>query len=99
MIPLQVLDTKLISTGNSATTLVQVQWSGLPEDWTTWENKARLIKEFPNAAAWGQAAIQGEGNVTTRDQYACDQQAVSPRPMRAQAQEGNSLAVSSAARG
>jgi ribosomal protein L21E len=63
-IPLQVLDTKEVVSGKNLVCLVQVQWTGLPNSWTTWENKNRLMKEFPNAPAWGQADLQGEGNVT-----------------------------------
>ena len=65
LMPLQVIDTKTVSTGNSSVHLVQVQWDGLPSSWNTWENKERLLQEFPNSPAWGQAGLQGVGNVTT----------------------------------
>jgi hypothetical protein len=61
LIPLQVLDDKDICAGNKFVHLVQVHWSELPASWTTWENEARLKKEFPNATSWGQAGIQDGG--------------------------------------
>lgn len=63
--PLQVLDTKHVSAGNSPVCLLQVQWDGLPSSWTTWGNAERLRQEFPNFSAWGQAESQEVGNVTT----------------------------------
>jgi ribosomal protein L21E len=57
--PLQVIDTKTIDSGKKLVRLVQVQWSGLPSSWATWENEHRLRHEFPNAPAWGQAGLQG----------------------------------------
>jgi ribosomal protein L21E len=62
--PLYILDTKTIDTGSSPTVLVQVQWSSLPDSWLTWENKDRLLQDYPAAPAWGQAGFIGEGNVT-----------------------------------
>ncbi|KAK1695048.1 hypothetical protein QYE76_011745 [Lolium multiflorum] len=62
-VPLQVIDTKEIKTGKSYVTLCQVQWSGLPNSWCTWENHARLLQDYPDAPAWGQAGLQGVGNV------------------------------------
>lgn len=62
-VPLQVIDTKEIKTGKSYVTLCQVQWLGLPNSWCTWENHARLLQDYPDAPAWGQAGLQGVGNV------------------------------------
>ncbi|XBI49267.1 hypothetical protein VPH35_112861 [Triticum aestivum] len=62
--PLQVLDSNHISAGNSTVELVQIQWTGLPSSWSTWENKQQVMQEFPNASAWGQAVPEAEGNVT-----------------------------------
>ena len=61
------MDEKEIVSGNSTVALIHVQWTGLPNSWLTWENKLRLMAEYPNAPTWGQAASQGEGNVKTKD--------------------------------
>lgn len=45
LIPLQVMDTKTILAGKSSVVLVQIQWSGLPSSWLTWENKQRLWED------------------------------------------------------
>ena len=67
IIPLFILDTKSVDAGTKAVELVQVQWSSLPAAWTTWENKNRLLQDYPNAPAWGQAVPQDPGNVTVVD--------------------------------
>lgn len=66
-VPLQVMDTKHLLAGNSPVELVQIQWSGLPSSWLTWENKIRLMADYPNTPAWGQAGSQGGEYVTTVD--------------------------------
>lgn len=42
-----------------------IQWSHSPPQWSTWENLNALRHQFPYSPAWGQAASQAEGNVTT----------------------------------
>jgi hypothetical protein len=44
---------------------VLVEWSGLPRDLATWEDLEALRQCFPYAPAWGQAGLQGGGNVTS----------------------------------
>lgn len=61
------MDTKHLLAGNSPVELVQIQWSGLPSSWLTWENKIRLMADYPNTPAWGQAGSQGGEYVTTVD--------------------------------
>lgn len=38
--PLAITDHKWIQEGKSSRHLVQVQWSGMPSSWLTWENQA-----------------------------------------------------------
>lgn len=54
--PVEVLDTCLHKVGNSAVQFGRVRWSALPATWSTWENLMLLKKQYPLAAAWGQAA-------------------------------------------
>jgi hypothetical protein len=44
---------------------VLVRWSGFDDALAIWEDYTALRQQFPNAAAWGQAASQREGNVST----------------------------------
>jgi len=51
IMPLTILDRKLMKKGNGAATAVLVQWSNLyPED-ATWEDLSDLQKQFPNCQA------------------------------------------------
>ena len=43
---------------------VQVQWSDPMVTDITWEDAVELHQRFPSAAAWGQAASQGGGDVS-----------------------------------
>jgi hypothetical protein len=64
--PLCLMDTKHVQVGKTTVPFVQVRWTSLPEHWTTWENKYRLIQEFPDAPAWGQAGNPAGGIVGTK---------------------------------
>jgi hypothetical protein len=62
-VPLQILESRMIVRGGCQVTQVKVVWSELPEDLGTWEDFSSLKQTFLDAHAWGQAAIEGEGNV------------------------------------
>jgi hypothetical protein len=64
-VPAQVLDRRTISRGGCSVDQVLVRWSGFDEALNTWEDYEALRQQFTHAAAWGQAASQGEGNVST----------------------------------
>jgi hypothetical protein len=63
--PEKIIDHRLVKKGNVAITQVPVQWSGLPESESTWEDYNVLKVKFPLAAAWGQAGSSVGGTVTT----------------------------------
>jgi len=63
--PEQVLQTRLARRGTSSVQQVLVKWNNLPTSLATWEDYEALRQEFPRAAAWGQAAFQGGGDVST----------------------------------
>jgi hypothetical protein len=44
---------------------VLVKWNNLPPSLATWEDYEALRQEFPRATAWGQAAFQGGGDVSS----------------------------------
>jgi hypothetical protein len=44
---------------------VLVKWNNLPKELSTWEDFEALKQEFPRATAWGQAVLQGRGNVSS----------------------------------
>jgi len=51
IVPIAILDRKLMKKGNGAATAVLVQWSNLyPED-ATWEDLNDLQKQFPDCKA------------------------------------------------
>lgn len=59
--PTEILDRCLVKKGNAALLQVLVRWATLPVEFATWEDYTALQKRFSQAAAWGQAAPQGEG--------------------------------------
>jgi hypothetical protein len=46
-------------------TQVKVAWSGMDTAMATWEDVDALKARFPYAPAWGQAAFQDQGNVSS----------------------------------
>jgi hypothetical protein len=62
--PVQVLDRRSITRGGASIDQVLIRWSGFDDVLSTWEDYDALCQQFPRAAAWGQAASQGEGNVS-----------------------------------
>lgn len=61
---LQVLQTRGSPKGHRLVQQVLVEWSGLPPELATWEDRVALQQQFPFAPAWGQAGFQGPENVT-----------------------------------
>jgi hypothetical protein len=64
-IPTRVLQRRLRQQGPVAVSQVLVQWSGQPASMATWEDFDELKQRFPRSPAWGQAGLQGRGNVST----------------------------------
>ena len=65
--PLEIIEHALINTGGATASRVRVPWTGLPVELTTWEDAEDLCRRFPRAPAWGQAVLQGRGNVGNLD--------------------------------
>jgi hypothetical protein len=51
IVPIAILDRKLMKKGNRAVTAVLVQWSNLYPKNTTWEDHGDLQKQFPECLA------------------------------------------------
>jgi hypothetical protein len=64
-VPVQILAHTLRRRGGYTQHMIKVRWSNQPAALETWESEAHLRQCFPRAPAWGQAAVQAEGNVTT----------------------------------
>ncbi|KAM3386101.1 hypothetical protein ACQJBY_009639 [Aegilops geniculata] len=65
-IPVRVLQRRFRQAGERAVPQGLIQWSDQLESLATWEDLEALKQRFPRAAAWGQAAFQGKGNVKAR---------------------------------
>jgi hypothetical protein len=63
--PVKVLQRRVAPQGINSVSQVLVQWSGWSPDLATWEDQASIVQRFPNAPAWGQAAFEEPGNVTS----------------------------------
>lgn len=61
--PVQIMDRRRKAKANRMVDQVLIRWSGgtLPD---SWEGIDELQSRFPGAAAWGQAATEGEGGVS-----------------------------------
>ena len=64
ILPVAVLDHRLVSIGSSTQSQVQVHWSSSHPDFTTWEEIHDIMCRFPDAPVWGQPGSQGGGDVT-----------------------------------
>jgi transposase InsO family protein len=64
-VPLQAIDRRVVVRGGKSVPQVLIQWSNSDAALATWEDEEDLRDRFPEAAAWGQAAVQGEDNVRT----------------------------------
>jgi hypothetical protein len=65
LVPEQILESRLVQRGNCRVQQVLVKWNNLPPSLATWEDYEALRQEFPRATAWGQAAFQGGGDVSS----------------------------------
>jgi hypothetical protein len=62
--PQEILDRRLVKKDNASYLQVLIKWSSMPASMATWEDWTVLWERYPDAAAWGQAAFQGDGSVT-----------------------------------
>lgn len=65
-IPVKVLQRHFRQAGERAVPQRLIQRSDQPESLATWEDLEALKQRFPRAAAWGQAAFQGKGDVKAK---------------------------------
>ena len=63
ILPVAVLESKLVAQAGTVQNLVKIQCSGMSPTLATWEDAADLRRCFPSALAWGQAGSKGGGNV------------------------------------
>jgi hypothetical protein len=63
--PEEILDRRLVKKANASYLQVLIKWSTMPATMATWEDYEVLRLRFPDAAAWGHTASQGDGSVTT----------------------------------
>jgi hypothetical protein len=61
--PVRLLDRRLVRRGHKPVVQVQVAWSELPDDATTWEDIDVLKTRFPEALDWGQSIHDGGEDV------------------------------------
>jgi len=64
LVPIAVIDSKIVEHGSSLVTKLLIHWSDLPATLATWEEYHECHRRFPVAPAWGQAGSRGGGNVT-----------------------------------
>lgn len=64
--PFRVLQSRVRHNGRRTIAQVLVQWSGMPEEAATWEDRETVKQLFPYAPAWGQAGLQEGGIVNDR---------------------------------
>jgi len=62
-VPMEVLQSCVISTANGSVEQGLILWSGWPSGMVTWENLLQLRQAFPRAPAWGQAGSKGSRGV------------------------------------
>jgi hypothetical protein len=67
VVPLEILDRRLVKKGNKAVSQVLIRWSNIPHESATWEDYYVLRQKFPDARAWGQAGSVEGANVTTTE--------------------------------
>jgi hypothetical protein len=65
--PVAILQRRMVQQGNVAATQVLIQWSGLPEEYATWEDYEVLRRRFPAAAIWEAVPVQGGATVMPSD--------------------------------
>jgi hypothetical protein len=57
VIPLEIVDMRLVKKGNAAVTQILVKWSGVPADCATWEDYHVLKQQFPTATIWDKQSL------------------------------------------
>jgi hypothetical protein len=62
--PQTIVGERMVRRGNKMIPQVQLQWSGLSSNCTSWESLFLMVNQFPDAPAWGQADTGGGSNVT-----------------------------------
>jgi hypothetical protein len=67
VVPLEILERRLVKKGNKAVSQVLIRWSNIPQESATWEDYYVLRQKFPDASAWGQAGSVEGANVTTTE--------------------------------
>lgn len=65
-VPVRILDSELVTKGSATLNKLKVQWSHLPENYSTWEEAFDLRRCFPQEPAWGQAGFEEVGIVRKR---------------------------------
>jgi hypothetical protein len=83
-IPLHILQRRW-SDGDHLVEQGLVEWSHMPISLATWENLEQLRQQFPRAPAWGQAASEEEGNVSSSEDAHREQAPSGPARPRRQA--------------
>lgn len=63
-VPQAILDRRLHLHRDSTVPQVQVKWSNLPPELSTWKDEEALRQKFPRAQVWGQAVTIGGRDVT-----------------------------------
>ena len=64
-VPEKILQRRLHHQGARVVPQLLVKWSGMEDSLATWEDEVALLQRFPGAPAWGHAASQGGGDVST----------------------------------
>jgi hypothetical protein len=67
VLPAKILDRRLVKKGSAAVVQILVQWSGLPESSSTWEDYHVLKNRFPAAPVWSQPGSSAGGDVITQE--------------------------------
>jgi hypothetical protein len=57
LLPEHIIERSLVAKGLASAFRIKVQWTGLPASLSTWKDEADLLRRYPAAAAWGQAAL------------------------------------------
>jgi len=63
VVPQLILHRRLVKKGDTSITQVQIQWSGLPSEMSTWEDYYIVKARFSSAPAWALGGSAGGGSV------------------------------------
>lgn len=67
LMPVEILDRRLVKKGNASLAQVLIRWTDLPASSATWEDYDTVKQRFPVAPAWGQAASSGGDTVSASE--------------------------------